>query len=282
MKRKGLFPGWLLLLFLYSPIHAATPELVLLESYRHGMQISGWLMSEKLDGVRAWWDGRQLYSRKGNRIHAPDWFTRNLPPFELDGELWIDRGRFEETLSIVKDTTPGPGWERISYNIFEAPNEPGGLLERLGRLRDYLKHRKNSHVHIIDQLFCVNEQHLMEYLAEVEARGGEGLVLRNPISPYITGRTSNALKVKSFDDMEGRVIGYKPGKGKYNGMTGALRVELDDGTRFWVGSGLSDQDRASPPPIGSLVTFKYHGLTAKGIPRFASFMRVRESMPLRN
>jgi DNA ligase-1 len=116
----------------------------------------------------------------------------------------------------------------------------------------------------------------MRRLAAVESAGGEGLVLRNPAAPYETGRTSNALKVKRFDDMEARVVGYKPGKGKYSGMTGALRVELEDGTRFLIGSGLSDAERADPPPVGSRITFRHQGFTARGIPRFASFLRIRE------
>ncbi|MEJ2309768.1 MAG: DNA ligase [Gammaproteobacteria bacterium] len=276
MKTTAYGLGWLLALLICFQARASAPDLVLLGKYEPGMPVDGWLMSEKLDGIRAWWDGDGLRSRKGNPIAAPAWFTDGLPPFELDGELWIGRGRFEEVQSIVLDETPGEGWRRVTYNVFEVPHAAGGLLERLGRLRAWLVAHPAAHLRIIAQQSCEGERHLMGRLAAVESAGGEGLVLRNPAAPYETGRTLNALKVKRFDDMEARVVGYKPGKGKYSGMTGALRVELEDGTRFLIGSGLSDAERVHPPPVGSRITFRHQGFTARGIPRFASFLRVRE------
>jgi len=273
MKRIGICFG--LLLFVTWTAHAGVPDLLALAKYRPGTDISGWYMSEKLDGVRAYWDGKRLLSRQGNIFAAPDWFTDKLPPFELDGELWIARGRFEETLSITSRDRPHPGWRRLTYNIFEAPNAPGGLDARLGRLRRYLQQHPVEHLRIVPQTVCRDASHLMQRLRSVESLGGEGLVLRNPISLYETGRSPNALKVKRFDDMEGRVVGYRPGKGKYKGMTGALWVQIEDGKRFYVGSGLSDQDRATPPAIGSVITFRYQGFTDRGVPRFASFLRVR-------
>ena len=257
-------------------VQAASPDLILLTRYQVDMDINGWMMSEKLDGVRAYWDGKQLYSRKGNKLAAPDWFIRHLPPFELDGELWIKRGQFEQTLSMVSRDQPHSGWKRISYNIFEVPNAEGGLAQRLQKLHQYLNATAIKHLRIIPQTICENKQHLHSRLEAVELKGGEGLVLRNPESQYETGRSLNALKVKSFDDMEGIVIGYSPGKGKYVGKVGALKVEIDGNIQFYIGSGLSDQQRSNPPPIGSEITFKYQGFTGNGIPRFASFMRIRK------
>ena len=236
--------------------HAASPDLILLSKYQADMDISGWLMSEKLDGVRAYWDGQNLYSRKGNRLAAPAWFTAKLPAFELDGELWIKQGQFEKTLSIVSRDIADAGWQDISFNIFEVPNAPGGLQQRLHKFQQYLDKNDVQHVRIILQIICRNKIHLANQLKMIEAKGGEGLVLRNPDSLYETGRSPNALKVKSFDDMEAKVIGYSPGKGKYQGKVGALWVEIDAKTRFYIGSGLTDKERATPPPIGSLVTFK--------------------------
>lgn len=276
MKRTGSCFIWLSALFFASMAQAAAPELLLLTKYRPAMDIGGWYMSEKLDGVRAYWNGRQLLSRQGNLIAAPNWFTDELPPFELDGELWITRGQFEEIQSITSRDQPHPAWRRVTYNIFEVPNAPGGLDSRLGRLREYLGHHYVAHIKIVPQTVCRNVAHLMQRLMAVDAAGGEGLVLRNPDSPYETGRTPNALKVKRFDDMEGRVIGYRPGKGKYRGVTGALWVKIKGNKRFYIGSGLTDRERAQPPPVGSMITFKHQGLTRNGIPRFASYLRVRD------
>ncbi|WP_293645225.1 DNA ligase [Thiolapillus sp.] len=275
MESKGYRLHWLfLLLLLVTP--ATGTELLLLTKYRPGMVIDGWLMSEKLDGVRAYWDGSRLLSRQGNPFAVPDWFIQDLPPFELDGELWIARGQFEQTLSIVSRNYHDPEWRRITYRVFEVPHASGGLLTRLHKLEAYLKEHPLEHVSVIPQSVCRDTAHLMEKLDAVVAAGGEGLVLREPGSPYETGRSRHALKVKRYDDMEGRVLGYRPGKGKFKGMVGALQVEIEGGKRFYIGTGLSDQDRRDPPAIGSLITFRYHGLSSAGIPRFASFMRVRE------
>lgn len=50
---------------------------------------SGWFMSEKFDGIRCFWDGKQFVSRNGRIIKAPKWFAEGLPKdTKLDGELW--------------------------------------------------------------------------------------------------------------------------------------------------------------------------------------------------
>jgi DNA ligase-1 len=279
MNRPHFYLIYLLTLLFSRGIAAAEPELLLLNKYHSGQDVTGWYISEKLDGVRAWWNGHELLSRKGNRFAAPAWFTQGFPPFELDGELWIGRGRFEEVASITSRAEPHAGWKQLSYQIFEVPNAPGGLDARLQRLRDYLVKQPVDRIHIIPQTRCTGTAQLQARLAEVEAAGGEGLVLRNPTAPYETGRSDNALKVKSYDDMEAEVIGYRPGQGKYTGQVGALQVRIDGNREFYIGSGLSDLLRKEPPPMGSLITFKYYGLTEQGIPRFASFLRVREASP---
>lgn len=240
------------------------------------MDIIGWYMSEKLDGVRAYWNGDQLLSRQGHSFNAPKWFTNGFPPFALDGELWSGRGEFERIQSITAQDTPHEGWRQINYYVFEVPHASGGLAERLQRLKDYLNRHRGTSIRVIPQVLCQGNQHLQTFLKEVVTLGGEGLVLRNPNAAYETGRVAHALKVKTFDDMEGIVVGYRPGKGKYTGFVGALQIELESGQRFFVGSGLDDSDRKNPPPLGAVITFRYHGFTKRGIPRFASFLRVRE------
>jgi DNA ligase-1 len=240
------------------------------------MDIAGWYMSEKLDGVRAYWNGDQLLSRQGHAFNAPAWFTKAFPPFALDGELWSGRGEFEKIQSITSQDAPHQGWRQITYHVFEVPHASGALAERLQRITAYLSRHQGTKIRVVPQERCRDGEHLQTYLEQVVAQGGEGLVLRNPSAPYESGRVANALKVKTFDDMEGEVVGYRPGKGKYAGVVGALQIELESGQRFFVGSGLSDSDREDPPPLGALVTFRHHGFTKNGIPRFASFLRVRE------
>lgn len=262
------------------------PELLLLKSYESDQNVRGWLMSEKLDGVRAYWNGRQLMSRTGRLFAVPDSFTENFPPFELDGELWLGRGQFEQTVSIVNTQTPHDGWQSLTYQIFEVPNQQGGLLERLKVLELYLERFPAPSLRVIEQVTVQNNAHLKAELERVVELDGEGLVVRHPDTAYQTGRSNQALKVKLKQDAECEVTGYTAGKGKYLGQVGALQCKILDGQLMAltdlhdrvlkIGSGLTDAQRAAPPKIGTVVTFQYMGFTQKGLPRFPVFLRMRE------
>ena len=229
-------------------------------------------MSEKLDGIRAYWDGEKLISRGGNAIYAPKWFTKEYPPFEVDGELWTKRGDFENITSIVRDQTPSIHWKEVKHYIFEVPHAEGNLTVRLKKVKPY----ESSHLIIIPQIKIQDKKHLKDFLEEIEQKGGEGVVVRDPAAPYIDKRTSKALKVKSFHDAECKIIGYTKGKGKYREVVGAIRCEMENATRFKIGSGLTDAFRNNPPPISTTITFKYQSFTKYGKPRFPVFLRVRE------
>ena len=238
--------------------------------------ISGWMMSEKLDGVRGYWDGKQFLSRQNKPINAPAWFTKDLPPFALDGELWTKRGDFENIQSIVTADTPNDKWHEITYNIFEVPNAEGNFTQRLQKAQDYFNAHHLLHVRVIEQKICHNKKELKVFLNEVVKKRGEGVVIKDGSLPYFEGRSNSVLKVKLAQDMEGKVVGYKAGSGKYKGVMGALELELEDGKHFFIGTGFNDATRKNPPAMGSIVTFKYFGFTKNGLPRFASYMRVRK------
>jgi DNA ligase-1 len=259
-----------LLLLLPFVLFASKPHLLLLEMDKD-QNISGWVMSEKLDGIRAYWDGKQLISRGGKIIHAPKWFTKNYPPFAIDGELWSKRGDFENISSIVRDQIPSAKWREITHNIFEVPNAVGGLFERLNKVKPY----ESKYIKIIPQIEVKNSAELEEFLKSVEKNGGEGVVVRDPNAAYINKRTSRALKVKSFLDDECEVVGIKKGKGKYKDVLGSVQCKLPNGIFFNIGTGFSDKERKNPPKIGDIITFKYKELTKYNKPRFPVFMRVR-------
>ncbi|MBD3822319.1 MAG: DNA ligase [Thiotrichales bacterium] len=254
---------------------AVKPKVLLLKVYKPNQKIVGWLMSEKLDGVRGVWDGHVLRFRSGREIHAPKWFLEQLPPFAVDGELWTKRDDFENISSIVRQETPDNRWHQVTYNVFEVPNQPGGLVERLAVLARYLNQHPSSVVRIIPQTRIESEQQFKSRLREVLTQKGEGLVVRRGDVPYEVGRSSDALKVKPFKDDECEVVGYKPGTGKYKGELGAIQCRLKNGREFYIGSGLKDIDRASPPKLGQQITFKYQKLTVHGVPRHPVFLRVR-------
>lgn len=262
----------LLPLFLF----AQKTDLLLLKTYKDDINVDGWLMSEKLDGVRAYWDGTKLISRGGKVFKTPVWFIKGFPPFEIDGELWSKRGDFDNVSGIVRTQTPHEGWEQLTYNIFEIPNQKGGLKQRLKVLETYLGDYPSNYIKIIEQTTCKDKNHLKTFLKEIEDRGGEGIVVRNPYASYINKRTSEALKVKSFDDAECEVVGHNKGKGKYKNSVGSLICKMKNEQIINIGSGLSDELRKNPPKKGIIITFKYQGLTKNGKPRFPVFLRVRE------
>ena len=252
-----------------------TPPLLLANVWNPSIDPTGWWMSEKYDGLRAYWDGEKLWSRKGSLIHAPEYFLAELPrDIALDGELWIGHGKFEETISVVRSERPDDRWKRVHYMVFDAPQAKGTFEQRMQFLRATVL-EGNRFARVVAQERCRGVAQLIAERDRVVRQGGEGLMLRQPESAYVAGRSPTLLKVKPYDDAEATIIAHEPGKGKFVGKLGSLRVRADDGREFSIGSGLTDADRESPPPVGTIITYRFRGLTAKGMPRFPSYFRVR-------
>jgi DNA ligase 1 len=255
---------------------ADAPEVLLASVYDEAVDPANYWVSEKLDGVRALWDGKELHFRSGRRIHAPSWFTAGLPAHPLDGELWIARQHFDQVSAAVRRAVPlDAEWRSISYQVFEWPGGAGTFTERSAALKASVARTGTAWLRYRPQFRVADRRELQARLDEVIRGGGEGLVLHRADAAWQTGRGDALLKLKPQPDAEAKVVGYVPGKGKYAGMCGALLVEAADGKRFRLGSGLSDAERRSPPPVGSVVTYRYRGYTKNGLPRFASFMRIR-------
>jgi DNA ligase-1 len=251
------------------------PPLLLAHAWENDVDLTGWWMSEKLDGVRAYWDGNRFFSRQGNPFLAPDWFTAKLPDFPLDGELFGGRKKFQRTVSIVRRQDRSDSWKELAFVVFDAPRMDAPFEERLARCKQYVEDVAPPHAEWLPHEPCRGMEHLRTELARVEGLGGEGLMLRKPGSRYEAGRSHTLLKVKSFKDDEARVVGHVAGAGRHKGRLGALEVELRDGTRFSVGTGLSDAERENPPAVGSIITFRYQELSNDGVPRFPSYVGVR-------
>lgn len=242
------------------------------------INISEYYVSEKLDGVRGYWDGAKLMSRNGNVFAAPAWFTKDFPPISLDGELWIGRGKFSEVLSVVSRDQPHLGWQSVRFMIFDLPEQQGSFANRVMAMRQLIAKSNSQYLQMIQQIKISTDDKLIELLKKVIKRGGEGLMLHRETAHYHIGKTNNLLKLKTYQDSEAQVIGHTIGKGKYQGLLGALIVRKKNGLIFKIGSGFSDKERAVPPPIGSIITYKYWGLTSTCKPRFASFLRVRKTL----
>ncbi|MGB3384663.1 MAG: DNA ligase [Marinomonas sp.] len=263
---------------LFSQASLASPAVQLAKRYLDTGSVADFLISEKYDGVRGIWTGSELLSRTGKRIHAPSWFTEALPNVWLDGELWSKRGDFQFIASVTSKESPiDSEWRQLQYLVFDAPDYEHTFLERSRRYRHLVIQLNVPFVVAVEQFTLADNQQLAERLEQYVRRGAEGLMLHRKSAMFSGGRSDNLLKLKPFMDDEATVVGISPGKGKYTNQMGALLVETPAGIRFKIGSGFSDAERANPPSIGAIITYKYHGHTNKGVPRFASFLRVRNT-----
>ena len=264
------------LLFFSVSCYAEKPDLMLLENYKD-QNVAGWVMSEKLDGVRGYWDGKQLFTRGGVSLAPPAYFLENFPPFAIDGELFSQRDQFAEISSIVR-SQQDKGWHKLKLHVFDVPDAKGNLFERLAQLKAYLAQHPRAPIEIIEQIPIENSQHIQQFLQQVEQQKGEGIVIRNPNAPYERKRSSQILKLKTALDEECMVIAHHAGKGQFENVMGSITCENHRG-QFKIGSGFKLEDRTTPPPIGSQITYKYRGLTNKGKPRFATYWRRKIEEP---
>ena len=247
--------------------------------YDDSIDPAPYLVSEKYDGVRGVWDGRTLRFRSGHVASAPAWFTARLPALPLDGELWLGRGRFDELSGIVRKELPVDAeWRSLRYMVFELPGSPGTFELRARRIAEIAQRAAWPQLVAVAHTPVADRAALQNRLAATVAQGGEGLVLHLASAPYRTGRSEAMLKLKPSLDTEATVIAHHAGKGKYEGVLGALGVRTPEGRQFLIGTGLSDAQRRDPPAIGSVVTYRYRDLTSTGLPRFASFQRVHHGL----
>lgn len=255
----------------------APPSIILAKVLAPSVDPAHYLVSEKFDGVRGIWDGKTLRFRSGNVVNAPAWFLARLPAQSLDGELWLARGKFETLSGYVRKTEPvDEEWRQIKYLIFELPEAAGSFEDRYRQIQEIVEKVRWPQLIAVEQFRVADRAALKQKFDAVIKSGGEGLMLHLADAPYVTGRSDVLLKLKPLDDTEAKVIGHLPGKGKFTGMMGALRVEMPDGKKFLIGTGFSDAVRRNPPPVGTTITYTYRGFTRTGVPRFASYWRVRE------
>lgn len=266
-----------------APTPAAPALMLMLANVYHpGVQLEAYWVSEKYDGVRGYWDGKKLFTRGGQPVNAPSWFTAGWPNTPLDGELWAGRGQFPKAVSTVRQQTPDEtAWRAMRFMVFDLPAQGGTFTERIPALKKVVSRIAKPWVQAVAQFKVADHPALLAQLDKMVQDGGEGLMLHRGASLYKGQRSDDLLKVKTHEDSEARVIGHLPGKGKYEGMLGSLLVEIPatdsaPALRFKLGTGFTDVQRQNPPAIGARVTYRFRGLNASGIPRFASFLRVRE------
>jgi DNA ligase 1 len=263
--------------------------------------IKGWWQSEKFDGYRAVWTGSKFVSRTGKEFVSPKWFKELMPPqIPLDGELWMGRSQFEQCGGIRRKEPQDKDWAHVQYLIFDMPtvlkpfeirkdlidlvassvvaNAQLLVRDRHPHLRQFLpKHWEPAQA--VKQIRATSLAQVRKDLDRIVKQGGEGLMLRKPKSLYEGKRSSTLLKVKKAFDAECRVIGYKPGAGKYAGKLGAFHCALvkNPKVKFYL-SGMTDKVRGNyktTHPVGTVLTFMYNETNKSGVPRFPRYLRIR-------
>ncbi len=288
MKRYYLLVLSVLIFTVHWSLTAQQTTKFLKPNIQHGVtyqevdDISQFYVSEKLDGVRGYWDGKKLITRQGNLIHSPTWFTQFWPAFPIDGELWLDRGQFQTLLSCVSKHNAQENktiscWRNVRFMMFDLPKHQGNFNERITEMKHLLIQVHSPYLAMISQVKFKALRELDNKLDEVIAAQGEGLMLHLASAHYQTGRNTALMKLKKHQDAEAIVLGYTKGKGKYKDLLGAIKVKTTAGIIFKIGSGFNDYQRAHPPEIGTVITFKYNGLTKAGVPRFARFWRIKKT-----
>lgn len=277
----GLYSGICGLFMAVSYANPQAPNIQLATEFskENSAHISDFLVSEKLDGVRGYWDGKRLVTRQGNPILAPSWFTADFPTSPMDGELWVGRGRFEAISGLIRQVSANESeWQNVRFMVFDLPKAKGGFEARYQQMQTLLA-GKSVYLQVIKQVSVESVEALYQTLDIIVAQGGEGLILHRRTALYTPGRNPNVMKLKPYLDAEAKVIGHIAGKGQFAGQLGSLRVQTADGRVFSIGTGFSLAERQHPPAIGTLITYKYLGLTVNGLPRFASFLRIRSDIP---
>jgi DNA ligase-1 len=213
-----------------------------------GQTVEGWLASEKIDGIRALWNGREFISRNGVVFTVPDWFKAGMPECPLDGEL------FAGSLGLTISATQAGRWSEVRFCAFDAPSADQ-FKDRVARLATM---PLPAHCEVVPH-WTTDTVDAIRKADEIASNGGEGLVVRNPSAPYAAGRSSAALKIKPTRSAEMIVHGFH-GKGiigDWNGVT----VKLNTGEKV---------------ELGDRVTFAFSGMTDSGIPRCPSFIALRD------
>jgi len=270
----------IVLLAIFSPFPCLSHEPMLPQVATQSQPFTGWWLSEKLDGVRGYWDGEKLWSKNGHLLHPPAQFTQGLPPFALEGELWAGRNSFETTSATVLRQAPHLGWLKLQFAIFDVPVYGKSFRQRIDNAKRWFKSHPSEYAFVIEQTEVRSEQHLQQELSRINHLGGEGLIVRDPEAHYRSGRSHSICKVKPYHDDEAVVIAHQKGQGQNLGYLGALVVQNSAGITFKIGTGFSQSERQNPPAIGTTITYKYNGLYRSKIPKFPVFLRIRKDSEL--
>lgn len=159
-----------------------------------GQDVSGWWLSEKMDGFRCIWTGSEFRSREGRTFKAPAWFLAGMPSTPLDGELWAGRGRLADVHRAVHGKSQD--WSGITFHPFDIPVQSIKIEDAIGRLACL---NLPAHVQPVAQRKVESTEAAIAAMREIVAGGGEGAMVRRPGSGHnamSSYRSGSLVKLK--------------------------------------------------------------------------------------
>lgn len=263
--------------------------------------------SPKLDGIRCLVKDGVLVSRtlKPIRNKYCQELFKGLPD-GLDGELIVGdptaEGVFQKSTSGVMSIEGEPD---VTYHVFDVWNQ--GDADYPARNKLLFGKNGNTRLCVVEGVWIDRLEQVNSYYEYCLEQGYEGIMLRDPTQPYKFGRSTlksqHLLKHKPFEDSEFKVVGLTEKMHNANEATtnalgaterssasdglvgtdtlGALVCEMEDGTRFNVGTGFTDAQRKeiwmNPLQyVGKWVKVQHQEIGAKDLPRFPSFQGWRD------
>jgi len=275
--------------------------------------IKDYWLTEKYDGYRTLCVNKKLYTRNGNQIYCPDWFTQLLPDdINLDGELFAGYGNWNLCGSFRRKTPDESVWkmENVIYIVFDIIDTKTDtpyhiryktLLNYVMKTRhttklDLIGIRTTPPIRIVSYTTATSINNIQTVFNQIVTKGGEGVVLRDPLSKYVTQSKGNIFRIKKLYMKEGIVVDYKISNSqKYKGLLSSFMVvpiadeddfehnikkgQLLKQQMFSVSSGITEHIRKTYKdtfPIGTIIQYKCNDYTSTGKPRHPAFIRKRE------
>jgi DNA ligase-1 len=223
--------------------------------------VSGWQIAQKYNGIRCYWNGFEMWSKKGRKYELPSFITDLLPKSPLDGEICLSSGSYTKCVAILNKNPSHPAWKNIKFVVNDAPELDIPFSQRLQALRTKIV--KSRWVRVNKYLNCRGNDNLYEELANVRRQGGDGIIMKHPNSLYHAGKSRTSfLEVNSNFQGVARVLQIMRKKDKIN----SVRVKTEQGQEFNIFRGLKTLFK-NPPKVGSNITYCYNSLLDNGKPR---------------
>ena len=265
-----------------------------------------WLAEPKLDGLRGIIvkpknsSKAKAYSSNGCDVPNAKYICRAIAKafpkkdeIILDGEFFTKN--WNETQSIVMAGYARDKAKKLYIRLFDVipsylhwtkktPTE--NLRKRKVWLNALLKKIASKRVVGVPFKMVKNNAKTLEtFYRRMLKEGHEGAMFKDPEAGYPYKRSNDWLRWKPKETDDCKVLGIKPGKGKFEGLIGSLHCTFKHpvkGTITFNCSGMDDDERKKLTAmhkknklVGKIVEIEHEGVTVGLKVRFPEFKRMR-------